>query len=112
MLNEKSTFTLTLGKIVTIVIAIMGMAFTIGMTYQQVLPDKELQRKQSEEIADIKVTLSRVTTILENMEKKTATTSANVSALQSKAHVANVQLELISANLKEQKQQRRRRNGN
>ena len=109
MLNDKTTFTLTLGKLVTIIIAVVGFAFTIGMTYQQVLPNRELQKQQTEEIADIKLTLAKVSTILENMEKEQSIQAQNISALQGRSHVMNTELQLISSSIKEMSSRDKRR---
>jgi len=101
MLNEQTKFTFSLGRIIIIGLAIVGGAFTVGMTYQQIIPDKKVQEQQTKDIEDIKVTLSRVTTILENMEKNQAEGKRDISALQSKTHVMNAEIQLISARLKE-----------
>ena len=106
MISEKTSFTISLGKMVAVVITIVGMAFTIGMSYQQIIPDREAAKKQSEEIADIKITLSRVTTILENMEKKTDNTSRDVGALQGRTQTMNTQLEVIASKLEEKNRKR------
>lgn len=107
MLNEQTKFTLTLGRIIVILLAFVGAAFTVGMTYQQVIPDKKIQEKQIQEIEDIKITMSRVTTILENMEKSQQDTRRDISALQSTTHVMNTDLQLLSADIKEQNNKRR-----
>ena len=107
MLNEQTKFTLTLGRIIVILLALVGAAFTVGMTYQQVIPDKKIQEKQIQEIEDIKITMSRVTTILENMEKSNQDTRRDISALQSTTHVMSTDLQLMSANIKEQNNKRR-----
>ncbi len=101
MLNEQTKFTFSLGKIVIIGLAIIGGAFTVGMTYQQIIPDKKVQEQQSKDIEDIKVTLSRVTTILENMEKNQSDSKRDISALQSRTHVMNAEIQLISARIKD-----------
>lgn len=100
MLNEKTKVNLTIGKIVAIVIAIISMSFTIGVTYQKVLPDKDtadFQKKQIEEVGDIKITLARVTTILENMKEKQDDTRKDVSVLQDRTNKINEEVQVISS---------------
>ncbi len=106
MISEKTIFTFSLGRLVAVIITIIGFAFTIGMSYQTLLPDRALQEKQTQEIEDIKITLSRVTTILENMEKVQENNSKNISALEGRGQTMNVQLELISSEIKEMKYQK------
>ena len=101
MLNEQTKFTLSLSRLVLIIFVVVGAAFTVGMTYQQIIPDKKLAEKQTKEITDIKVTLSRVTTLLEKMEDKQSNTTREINALQSKTSTINTELQIVSSYLRE-----------
>ena len=101
MLNEKTTFTLTLNRLVVIIIAIVGTAFTFGVTYQQIVPDRDLQKKQTQEIEDIKLKMSRMTALLENMEKNQQETTRDISALQNKISSLNAEVQLMTVYIKE-----------
>lgn len=103
MLNENTKFSFTIGRIVAIVSTIIGLSFTVGMSYQTLLPDRSLQEKQTQEIQDIKITLAKVSTILENMQEKQNATNRDMMAIQEKTHTMNAELQLIASYFKETK---------
>lgn len=97
MLNPETGFTLTLGKLIAVVIGIIGLSFTIGMSYQSLLPDRELQREQTEKIQKIEVTLERVTTVLEKLEERSSQHGTSISDVQSKVHMINADVQVIGS---------------
>lgn len=100
MINADTKVNLSVSKVIIIIIGIISATFTAGITYQKLLPNKEsmsLQKKQGEEISDIKVTLARVTTILENMKEKQDDTTKDVSDLQNKTSKINEEVQVISS---------------
>jgi hypothetical protein len=102
-LSENSKLNLTLGKVVSILVFLVGTSFTIGMTYQSIMPDRQLQQKQAEEIQDIKITLAKVTTILENMHDKQDITKRDIQALQERTQVMNAEVQIITSYVKDKK---------
>ena len=105
-LTENSQFTFTIGRLVAILVSVVGLSFTVGMSYQSIMPDRALQEKQSEEIQDIKVTMAKVTTILENMQEEQKSAKRDILALQEKAHVMNSEIQIVSSMLKEKQKKR------
>lgn len=101
MLNENTKFSFTIGKMVAILISIVGLSFTIGMSYQTLLPDRKLQEQQTQEIQDIKITLAKVSTILENMQEKQNATTHDMQEIQNKSHIMNAEIQVISSYVKE-----------
>lgn len=107
-MTPNTTFSMSLGKLVAIAIAVIGMSFTVGTAYQGLLPDREVQKQQREEIVDIKITLAKVSQILENMEEKQKDNSRNISAIEEKTHVINNELQIISSSIKEEERRKHR----
>ena len=97
MLNENSKFTLTLGRLIFFALAIVGTGFTFGMSYQSLLPDRQLQQEQKEEIQDIKITLAKTVAILETMKEQQDQARRDLSAVQTNAHKMNAEIQLISS---------------
>jgi hypothetical protein len=58
--------------------------------------DKVENAKRAEKVADIEVTLSRVTTILERMEEKQTEQGRDLSAVESRTHQMNGDLQVIA----------------
>lgn len=58
--------------------------------------DKAESAKRAEKVADIEVTLSRVTTILERMEEKQSEQGRDLSAVESRTHQMNGDLQVIA----------------
>lgn len=106
-MNENTKFTFTIGKVITIVVTLAGTAFTVGMTYQQILPDKKIQEQQAQDVADLKITMARVTTILEKMEERSTEQHKAINDVQTKTSEMNVKLEVIDSYVKEAKNKRR-----
>lgn len=113
MITDQTKFTFTLNKLVLIIVAVVGSGFTVGMSYQAIIPNKTIQEKNTKDIADIKLTLERVVTVLENMQesqKETEETvkdnSKNISSVQSRQHVMISEVEIIASDIKELERKR------
>ena len=100
-LNEQTRFTLTINRLVFFTIAIIVMGFGVGVAYQSVLPDEEAEKKQSEDIGDLKVAIAKLTTIVEHQETNQIGLAKEINILQSRSSVMNVELQVISSNIKE-----------
>lgn len=108
MLNENTGFTLTIGKMAAIVVSIVGLSFTIGMSYQSLLPDRELQKQQTEKIQKIEVTLERVTSVLEKLEERTSQHTQSINDVQTKVSTINTDVQVIGSYVKENEYRKRR----
>jgi predicted RND superfamily exporter protein len=74
LLTDNTKVTLTIHKFIAVIIALAVVGFTTGMTRYDITKNAEaLERqeiqlnKNKEEIVDVKITLSRITAILEKM---------------------------------------------
>src|SRR5690606_16177601 len=103
MLNENSKLSLSLNKVVSIIVFIVGLSFTVGMSYQSILPDRQLQQKQAEEIQDIKITMAKVTIILEEMKKTQDQAKQDISVLHERTNKINSEVVVISSYVTEEK---------
>lgn len=101
MISDNTKVSLTTAKIISILVFVISLSFTIGMTYQGLIPDRDAAKKQSEEIQDIKITLAKVSTILENMKEKHDITSRNISAIQDRTNMLNSEIQVLSSYIKE-----------
>lgn len=115
MISDQTKINLSLSKIIVIALSIISASFSIGITYQKIIPDNaklEEQKKQTEEIGDIKITLARVTTILEHMKEKQDSQRIDISALQSDTSKMNTEVQLISSYVQMDKGKIKKRNIN
>lgn len=108
MLNENTGFTLTIGKLVAIGISIVGLSFTIGMSYQSLLPDRELQKQQTDKIQKIEVTMERVTSVLEKLEERTSQHTQSINDVQTKISTINTDVQVIGSYVKENEYRKKR----
>lgn len=108
MLNENTGFTLSIGKLVAIIISIVGLSFTIGMSYQSLMPDRELQKRQAEKVEKIEITLERVITVLEKLEEKSSQNSRGLSDVQTKVNTVNTEVQVIGSYVKQNEEKKRR----
>jgi hypothetical protein len=76
LLTDTTKITLTINKFIAVIIALTIAGFTTGMIKYDVTKNAEALEKQEiqlnknkEELVDVKITLSRITTILENMQE-------------------------------------------
>jgi len=109
MLSDNTGFTLSIGKLTAIIISVVGMSFTIGMSYQSLMPDRELQKKQTEKIEKIEITMERVTTVLEKLEEKTSQHSQAINDVQTKINTVNTEVQVIGSYVKQNEERKGRR---
>jgi hypothetical protein len=76
LLTDNTKITLTINKFIAVIIALAITGFTAGITRYDITKNAEALEKQEiqlnknkEEIIDVKITLSRITTVLENMQE-------------------------------------------
>ena len=84
-------------KVSVSVLLLVGIAY--GAYYvgsQRPAADALANEKRAEKVAAIEVTLSRVTTILERMEKTQSEQGRDISAVEQRTHNMNAEVQVIS----------------